>query len=425
MKIKVKSLSYEEVIKLPKTVHKNPKRPNPALKKLINVLANGDLKKVNFKEERIGMDRLKKGEPCLILMNHSSFIDLEIVSKLWYPNPYQIVCTTDGFVGKEGLMRAIGCIPTQKFVMDLNLIKDMKYALDKLKTSVLMYPEASYSFDGTATPLPESLGKCIKLLGVPVVMIKTTGAFHRDPLYNMLQLRKCDVSAKTEYVLSPEEIKERSAKEINSILKDLFTFDHFKWQQENKIKIDEPFRADGLNRVLYRCPHCETEGKMVGKGIKLTCENCGAAYVLDEYGYLKAENVDGRFDHIPDWYRWERECVRKELEDGTYKLSTPVDIIMMVDRKAVYRVGEGVLEHDNTGFRLTGCDGKLNYAQKPSASYSLYSDYYWYELGDMVCIGDMKTSYYCFPKGKGDIVAKTRLAAEELYKLDRAKKVQA
>ena len=25
---------------------------------------------------------------------------------------------------------------------------------------ILMYPEASYSFDGTATPLPESLGKC-------------------------------------------------------------------------------------------------------------------------------------------------------------------------------------------------------------------------------------------------------------------------
>ncbi len=424
MKIKTKSLSYEEVIKLPKTVHKNPKRPNPALKKLINVLANGDLKKVNFKEERIGMDKLKKGEPCLILMNHSSFIDLEIVSKLLYPTPYQIVCTTDGFVGKEGLMRAIGCISTQKFVMDLNLIKDMKYALDKLKTSVLMYPEASYSFDGTATPLPESLGKCIKLLGVPVVMIKTTGAFHRDPLYNMLQIRKCDVSAKMEYVLSPEEIKERSVEEINLILKDLFSFDHFKWQQENKIKIDEPFRADGLNRVLYRCPHCETEGKMVGKGVKLTCENCGAAYVLDEYGYLKAENVEGRFDHIPDWYKWERECVRKELEAGTYKLSTPVDILMMVDRKAVYRVGEGVLEHDNKGFNLTGCDGKLNYAQKPSASYSLYSDYYWYELGDMVCIGDMKTSYYCFPKGKGDIVAKTRLAAEELYKLDRAKKVQ-
>ena len=34
-----------------------------------------------------------------------------------------------------------------------------------------------------------------------------------------------------------------------------------------------------------------------------------------------------------------------------------------------------------------------------------------------ICIGDNSALYYCFPKSGGDIVAKTRLAAEELYKL--------
>ena len=84
--------------------------------------------------------------------------------------------------------------------------------------------------------------------------------------------------------------------------------------------------------------------------------------------------------------------------------------------EAIYRVGEGTLIHNNEGFKLTGCNGKLNYVQKPLASYSLYSDYYWYELGDMICIGDKKILYYCFPKSKYDVVAKTRLAVECLYK---------
>ena len=35
----------------------------------------------------------------------------------------------------------------------------------------------------------------------------------------------------------------------------------------------------------------------------------------------------------------------------------------------------------------------------------------------MICIGDRKALYYCFPQCKGDVVAKTRLAAEELYKI--------
>ena len=40
----------------------------------------------------------------------------------------------------------------------------------------------------------------------------------------------------------------------------------------------------------------------------------------------------------------------------------------------------------------------------------------------MICIGDNETLYYCFPQG-GDVVAKTRLAAEELYKLSKARQL--
>ena len=83
-----------------------------------------------------------------------------------------------------------------------------------------------------------------------------------------------------------------------------------------------------------------------------------------------------------------------------------------------FRVGEGMLLHTADGFVLDGCDGALHYEQGPRASYSLYADYFWYELGDMVCIGTAKCRYYCFPKDQaGAIVAKARLAAEELYKI--------
>lgn len=419
MNIKVKEISYDELkgIKAPK--RKLPCRPSPILKKLIHFLAGSSVKKHNFTKECIGMERLKKDEPCLVLMNHSSFIDLSIASVMLYPRSYQIICTTDGFVGKELLMRKIGCIPTLKFVTDLRLIKDMEYALKELKTSILMYPEAGYSLDGAATALPESLGKCVKYLKVPLVMINTYGAFALDPLYNMLQLRKVDISARMEYVLSPEEIEEKSADEINELIRGYFDFDNFRWQQENHIRIDEPFRADGLNRVLYKCPHCNTEGRMSGKGTGLKCESCGAAYTLDEYGFLRGDNVETKFDHVPDWFDWERECVRDELNKDEYGLKVDVDIYMIVDTKYLYKVGSGILKHSREGFHLTGCDGKIDYRQKPTASYSLNADYYWYEIGDMIGIGDMKAAYYCFPKNCGDIVAKTRLAVEELYKMAR------
>ncbi len=418
MKIRTQKSTYDKVMALPRAEHKPPKKPGLFFRTLMRVLGNGDLKETRFSYTKDEGYRKLKG-PFLILMNHSSFIDLEIAARIFYPKPYQIVCTSDGFVGKERLMRSLGCIPTQKFVSDLTLIRDMRYALHELRTSVLMYPEASYSFDGCATPLPRKMGNLLKMLKVPVVMVRTYGAFARDPLYNCLQKRNVRVSAHVSLLLTPEAIAEKTTDELDAVLDGAFTFDSFAWQKENAVEISEPFRADGLERVLFRCAECGAEGTMKGKGTELTCSACGRTLTLDPYGSLvPADGGTVRFSHIPDWYRWEREETARELADGTYALDTEVSIGMMVDYKAIYLVGEGRLRHSAEGFVLDGCEGKLHYEQKPQASYGLYSDYFWYEIGDVICIGNRDCLYYCFPKREG-VVAKTRIAAEELYRMTR------
>ncbi len=414
MKIKTKRSNYDEVMALPRPEHKKPCKPSKLLAKVMNIAGAGDLKQVDFSYEKRNMERAGEG-PWLILMNHSSFLDLEIVSKIMYPKTYSIICTSDGFVGKEGLMRHLGCIPTQKFVTDVSLIADISHALKVNKTSVLMYPEASYSFDGTTTPLPRHLGVLLKRMKVPVVMITTYGSFARDPLYNNLQKRDVKVSAVMECLLTPEEIKAKTIDELDEVLDRAFDLDYFKWQEENNVVIDEPFRADGLNRILFRCAHCNTEGRMEGQGTVLRCKACGKEYELDELGRLRAKDGETEFSHIPDWYAWERQCVKDDIEAGRYSLDTDVEIGLMVDFKAIYMVGEGHLHHDANGFVLDGCDGKLHYEQGPKACYSCYSDYYWYEIGDIICIGNKECLYYCFPK-EGDVVAKTRIAVEEIFK---------
>ncbi len=208
MKIKVINKSYEDVLKMTKPAHKKPMKQWALLRIILRPVCYVLLKMAGFiGYQTKDMDKLAPKEPCLVLMNHSSFIDLEIVALLMAKRPYHIVTTLDAFVGLNWILRLVGCIPTKKFINDVTLVRDMRHTLKELKESVVMYPEASYSFDGTATPLPDSLGKCLKLLQVPVVMITTDGAFLRQPLYNNLKLRKVNISAKMEYLLSPEDIK--------------------------------------------------------------------------------------------------------------------------------------------------------------------------------------------------------------------------
>ena len=428
MKTTVKQMDYDQVMALAPYPHKKPRKIGFFWRCLIRGLSQFGLMGTHFTYTTEGMEKIGDNEPCLILMNHSCFLDMEIASRVLFPRHYSIVCTSDAFAGLGGLMewvmRTIGCFPTQKFVTDLRLIQDLEYCFQELKTSVLMYPEASYSFDGTCTALPRKMGVLLKKLDVPVLMIETFGAFSRNPLYNQLQVRKSvPVSAKLCCLYTREEIREKSVRELSDGLDAAFGYDHFRWQKEKGIEIHEPFRADSLNRILYKCPHCGGEGKMVGKGTTLTCGHCGKVWELTPLGEMKALEGETEFSHIPDWYRWERQQVRQEILDGSYRLDVDVDIAMLVDFKAIYQVGRGHLTHDRTGFTLTGCDGRLNYTQKPQSCYGLYADYYWYEIADTICIGDNERLYYSFPKG-GDVVAKTRLAVEELYKLYKARALQ-
>ena len=417
MKIKVIRKDYEEVLAIEAPTHKKPKKPNLFFRTLLRLVSVSDLWACHFSFRKIGMEKLSRREPCLYLMNHSCFLDPRMAIRMTYPRPLNIVVTTDGFVGKNWLMRQIGCIPTKKFVTDLGLIRDMRYTVQTLKSSVLLYPEAGYSFDGRSTTLPDSLGAFVKMLNVPVVMIRSYGAFARDPLYNNLQKRKVKVTADMTYLLSPEEIREKSAEELNVILREQFDFDAFAWQQEKGIRITERFRADGLERVLYKCPECHGEGCMTGKGTRLICSECGKEYELTEEGSLRAIEGITEFCSVPDWYAWERRCVSAEIRDNLYSMEADVDVYMMVDSKALYYVGEGTLAHNKEGFHLTGCDGRLDYTRTPIVSYTLNADFNWYEIGDVICIGDAKALYYCFPKDQRVPVAKARLATEELYRL--------
>ena len=421
MKISTRDLPYEKVLQLPRLKHKNPRRPSRLLATVVRAVCEPTLRNIRFSYTTERMELVGK-QPCLILMNHSSFTDMKLAFGIFYPQPLGIVTSVDAMSGILGkLMRILGCTPTHKYVTDLSLIRDLEYMLKTNKTSVLMYPEAGYSFDGRATALPRKMGVLMKRLGVPVVTVITQGAFARDPLYNMLQIRDVKVSAHVKCIATAEEVKEKTVAELDALLEESFSFDNFAWQRDNKVSIDVPFRADGLHRILYKCPHCGVENQMEGKGIHLTCHACGKQWVMDEYGQLSVCQGETEYPHIPDWYTWQRECVRKELEEGTYLLDTDVDIAIQVNLDGVCMIGSGHLTHDLSGFHLTGAEGQLDYRQSPVASHTLYSDYYWYEIGDVIGIGDNEFSYFCFPKADVS-VTKARLATEELYKMKKLRR---
>ena len=80
MKIKTVKKSYEQVMAMPREERVKPRKPSILFRTLLRIVSAPDLIATHFHCKRIGMERLGRRESALFLMNHASFIDLEIAA---------------------------------------------------------------------------------------------------------------------------------------------------------------------------------------------------------------------------------------------------------------------------------------------------------------------------------------------------------
>ena len=382
---------------------------------LIRFLSRIALIGKDYKVEKIGMDHLKP--PYLILSNHMHFVDFELLAQATWPHSVSNVVSIDGYVGKFFLLEWIGAIATRKFTADMGLVKSIRKVL-KRGDVLAMYPEARYTPCGTLAFLPDSLGKLIRMNKVPVVAVVHRGNHLYAPFWNFRNKRKVPLHTTVKLILTPEEIEKMTVAEINQRLREELQYDEYRYQKDNGIRITEPYRAEGLHKVLYKCPHCKAE-HMDSKGAELFCTECGKRWEWQEDGYLRALEGETEFDHIPDWFEWERREVRAEIERGEYSFTDEVEVWSL---PRVYRylpLGKARVTHNaRDGFVLEGTyRGEAYRIQRlPLETNSLHVEYDFGPLyqKDFLDISTENDSFYCAPS-KSNVITKLAFATEEIY----------
>ena len=370
------------------------------------------------KLKKIGMKGIKP--PYVLLCNHNAFMDFKVATKAIFPHRANYVVAIDGFIGREWLLRNVGCICKRKFTNDVMLIRQLKRTIDNGDIAVI-YPEARYSLCGTTAILPESLGKMCRLLGVPVVSLICHGHHVNAPFWNTRNRGVAPTEAEMTLLFTAEQLKSTPVAEINRKIVEAFQYDDFAWQKEKGIKIDYPKRAEGLEKVLYQCPACGKEYGMRSRGAQLSCSHCGKVWDMTELGELKAVEGKTEFSHIPDWYEWERANVRAEVDAGKYDSGElQVDVWTLPNAVKFQHLGEGTLRHDMSGFSVKGTDvdgDPFGNDWPVPALYSCHIEYdYLGRYGDCVDLNTLEDTWYIYPKGNEFSVTKFALATEELWK---------
>lgn len=395
---------------------KRPKSPCFLMGAAKQIISWPDLKKRNAGLTKEGMDEIEG--PYLLLVNHASMVDFNMMLKATHPAKVNNVMTLEGFqTYTEPLMRSLGVLGTRKFITDLHLIRNMKYCTEELKNIFVLFPEARYSLDGCTSYLPQSLGKMVKVLKVPVVMLMIHGNFVTCPQWNKKN-KKTYVEAEMKPIITAEETGTLSVEQINQRIAENFRYDDFAWQKQKRVRIDDAGRADGLHALLYKCPSCNTEGKMYSKGIRLWCDCCKKTWEMDEYGELHALSGETEFPHIPDWSNWERACVRKEVEDGTYYFEDDVRVETLPGSLKFYKQGMGkfIQTPKGTTIRCNCYNEPYELFRSAKSLESMHIEYDYLGRGDCADVSVPDDSFWCYFT-KRDVITKLSFATEEIHRL--------
>lgn len=248
--------------------------------------------------------------PYLAICNHVTNLDMVWVADTLKDHTY--------FVSSEHVVRSgIGGflldkvfhpIVREKATVGLSTVVEMKKHL-QAGHNVCIFPEGLRSANGVSFRMVDSTAAVIKKLGVHLVVIKLHGGFLTTPRWSH-DIRKGKMSSEIVRILTPEEIKNMSVKELDELLNNDIYEDAYEYNASRKIKYLSKKAAEGIEYELVMCPKCQKLGTISSKGSEFTCP-CGMKGTYDEYGLLHG---DFEFNTITEWDRWEKEAI-KNLPD--------------------------------------------------------------------------------------------------------------
>ncbi len=371
------------------------------------------------KIQKVNMEGLKP--PYILLCNHNAFYDFYVLQAAIAPHRGIFPAAIDDYIGREHILRVLGTVPKRKYTADISLLRACRNAL-KENQIFGIHVEARYSLCGVTEVIPDAIGQLIKRQKVPVVTFTCKGHHIFDPFWGDHSRRIITgLESTMTQIFTAEELEKASVEEINDKVRKYLYNDDFRWQSENRVKMSHRKRAEGLHKVLYQCPNCLTEYKMNSEKDKVFCEHCGKSWSLSKYGELSADKGETEFKFPTDWYKWEREQVKKEVLAGEYYFESDCYVNDLPNSKGFVRMGNGKLIHDMNGFRVKGVrdyDGEAFEMNIDAAGqYAVHVEYN-YRFGnfkDCIDLNTLNDTWYVFPENCEFSLTKISLATEEIF----------
>ena len=368
--------------------------------------------------------RNEKGSHIFI-SNHASRNDYIFTGIPLLPNVYNFVAGYNEFYRShlKGVFSLLQVIPKKNFTPDLYAMKEISRVI-KNGGNVVLFPEGMNSIAGMNQPVAIGTGKFIKHFKVPVYYSVIKGGFLSFPKHTNNEYPG-HIEVVIDKMFSPEDLEALTPEQIEDIINEKLYHDDYKWNKLYKYTYKtNGLSADGLSDVLFWCPKCGSHHSMVSKGNAIWCTDCGNGATVDETYTLTPIDENCVIPETQsDWFKLEREEIRKTVKDKDFSFSTKVKLGTLPKYKLLKKLktsnitGEGVLTIDRTGLTFNGINDKkplsFHIDSKDLPTYGMCTDvsrFYTFVGG---------TFYEFYPETP--CVEKILLLTEEIHRLNGGK----
>lgn len=263
--------------------------------------------------------KVPKG-PVLFLSNHLSNWDGIYINAMFWNRIVHFIVHDEMFKNKFlGFLSNVllGEVKRGMSTSDISDILTIRQLVKKGK-SVGLYPEGDIDMFGRTLPVEISVAKFVKMLRIPVVIMRIDGACIRATRWGKYA-HHSHITYSIREVLSVEQIQKMSLEELYKVIMDGITVDDLAYQ-ENVLRYKQwpgPARAEWLELGLYMCPKCHRLEVLKSKGAYVYCSECGFKAKYNRYAMLEGEEVP--FHNLTKWDDWQYSELKKIIDQAEEK----------------------------------------------------------------------------------------------------------
>ncbi|MCH3976435.1 MAG: 1-acyl-sn-glycerol-3-phosphate acyltransferase [Bacilli bacterium] len=264
--------------------------------------------------------KLPKG-PLLFVSNHHSNYDGMYMDTMFYSRIIHFVVNEEMFYNRLTSFFSgwiLGEIKRGMSPTDVSYIRELKRLVKKGR-SIGLYAEGDISMFGDTLPVDMSLAKLAKMLDIPVVVMRITGAHLRAPRVAN-KARRSKITYTISDIIPQSDVRDMELNALYNRIVAGYSHHENAWQHENMVKLGHARhrRAEWLELGLFRCPSCGQYQSLHCDDNDFYCDNCDFHTHVNQYSFFDYDATQmsrpyPKFSDTSAWNDWQLEQLYNDL----------------------------------------------------------------------------------------------------------------